>query len=145
MATTGVVNTTLMRVLFNTTGSTYVAFAHGKGGSIQISHDKREITSKDSAGWREYLEGARGLSGSSGALYAEDASQGFNEIRAKILDSTARGLTKLQVTTNVTGDDIMEFDCYIDSTSLEFAEQEDNVTFSFDFTATGPPTISAVA
>ena len=54
MATSSVLNGTKIGVY---DGSTLIAYA--TSGSISINHSAREISNKESAGWKEVMEGQR--------------------------------------------------------------------------------------
>ena len=69
MATTGKINTTLLAVYVGGTKIT-----HSQGGSLNIEHSVRDVTTKDSGGWAEQLEGLRSWSMSASGLMAYDAA-----------------------------------------------------------------------
>ena len=136
MATSGVMNGTLMGIYI---GSTLVA--HATEGSISLSMDTRDISSKDSAGTRALLEGMKSGSISMSALYAEDAAYGADELYTAM---AARTPLAVKFSTEVTADHFWSASAYL--TSLEVsAGTEDNVTYSATFELTGTITYSAVS
>ena len=136
MATTGIMNGTLLGVYV---GSTLVA--HATEGSISLSMDTRDATTKDSSGYRDLLEGTRSGSISVSALYADDATYGVNALMTAF---SSRSTLTVKFSTEVTGDDYWSATCYL--TSLEVsAATEDNATYSASFEISGAVTFSTVS
>ena len=136
MATSGVMNGTLLGVYVGTT-----LVAHATEGSISLSMDTRDISSKDSAGTRALLEGMKSGSISMSALYAEDAAYGADELYTAM---AARTPLAVKFSTEVSGDHFWSASAYL--TSLEVsASTEDNVTYSASFELTGAITYAAVS
>ena len=136
MATAGVMNGTLLGVYVGTT-----LIAHATEGSISLSMDTRDISSKDSAGTRALLEGMKSGSISMSALYAEDAAYGADELYTAM---AARTPLAVKFSTEVSGDHFWSASAYL--TSLEVsAGTEDNVSFSATFELTGAITYAAVS
>lgn len=120
-------------------GSTLVA--HATEGSISLSMDTRDVTTKDSSGMRELLEGTKSGSISVSALYAEDAAYGVEELMTAWANRTA--LT-VKFSTEVSGDHYWSANAYL--TSLEVsASTEDNASYSASFELTGAVTYTTVA
>ena len=139
MATTGVINSTIFAVYV--LDSTYKKIGHMNDASFSFSHEPRDITTKDSAGYRELLEGLRSWSMSSSNLMAFDATYGVDELRTA---ATARTQVTLRWWTSVSGDNYVQVTAYITSLEESSPGAEDNVTFSVTFEGTGSLTISAV-
>lgn len=136
MATTGIMNGTLLGVYV---GSTLVA--HATEGSISLSMDTRDATTKDSSGYRDLLEGTRSGSISVSALYADDSTYGVNALMTAFSN---RATLTVKFSTEVSGDDYWSATCYL--TSLEVsAATEDNATYSASFEISGAVTFSTVA
>ena len=136
MSTAGVMNGSLMGVYI---GSTLIA--HSTEGSISLSMDTRDISSKDSAGARALLEGMKSGSISVSALYSEDGAYGADELYTAM---AARTPLAVKFSTEVSGDHFWSASSYL--TSLEVsASTEDNMTFSAQFELTGAITYSAVS
>lgn len=138
MATTGVINTTSFALYH---GATPTKIAHSTGASISLSHDPRDITTKDSAGWTELLEGIRGWEGSIEGLHAMDDVAGANILYNAVLNRTALSVV---FTTNVTGDKKFSGTVYLTSCELGAPGQEDNATYNASFTGTGAITVTTV-
>ena len=136
MATTGIMNGTLLGVYV---GSTLIA--HATEGSISLSMDTRDATTKDSSGSRALLEATKSGTISVSALYAEDATYGVDDLM-----TAWSGRTQLTVkfSTEVSGDHYWSAAAYV--TSLEVSSgMEDNVTYSATFELTGAITYSTVS
>ena len=136
MGTAGVMNGTLMGVYI---GSTLIA--HSTEGSISLSMDTRDISSKDSAGARALLEGMKSGSISVSALYSEDGAYGADELYTAM---QSRLPLAVKFSTEVSGDHFWSASSYL--TSLEVsASTEDNMSFSATFELTGAITYTAVS
>lgn len=144
MPTTGPINGTIFRLYRNTAGTTYTALGHSTTCSISFSHSPRTITSQDSAGWDEVLEGLRSATISTSGFQADDATEGAAEYLDELLDSTARGAVTWQVTTNVSGDYIYSGDAYIESIEINNSGPEETATYSISLKVTGAVTKSTV-
>ena len=136
MPSTSVMNGSLMGVYI---GSTLIA--HSTEGSISLSMDTRDISSKDSAGSRALLEGMKSGSISVSALYTEDSAYGADELYTAM---QSRLPLQVKFSTEVSGDHFWSASSYL--TSLEVsASTEDNMTFSAQFELTGAITYAAVS
>ena len=136
MASTSVMNGSLMGVYI---GSTLIA--HSTEGSISLSMDTRDISSKDSAGSRALLEGMKSGSIAVSALYTEDSAYGADEL---FVAMAARTPLAVKFSTEVSGDHFWSASSYL--TSLEVsASTEDNMTYSATFELTGAITYAAVS
>ena len=135
MPTTGKMNATLLAVYV---GGTKIS--HATEGSISLNMDTRDVTTKDSAGYRELLEATRSWSMSASAMYADDATYGVNALETAWENRTA--LT-IRFSTEVTGDDYFEGTAYLTSLELN-GGVEDTVSYSVSFEGTGTITFSQV-
>jgi predicted secreted protein len=136
MATTGIINGTLLGVY---AGGTLIA--HATEGSISLSMDTRDATTKSSSGYRDLLEGTRSGSISVSALYANDAAYGVGDLMTSF---AARSTLVVKFSTEVSGDDYWSATCYM--TSLEVsAATEDNATYSATFEISGTVTFTTVS
>ena len=104
-------------------------------GSISINMETRDITTKDSAGYRELLEGTRSGTISVSGLIDDDGAGGAGGVLFAELDSrTAQ--TLLFGLDDATDD--YHYTCSAFCTSLEVSgATEDNVTYSATFEITG--------
>lgn len=139
MPTTGVINSTVLGVYV--LDSTYKIIGHMTDASFSFSHEPRDITTKDSAGYRALLEGLRSWTMSSSNLTAFDATYGIDSLRTAAL---ARTQLTLRWGTQVSGDDYIQGTAYISSLEESSPGAEDNATFSVTFEGTGTPTIAAL-
>lgn len=136
MATTGIMNGTLLGVY---AGSNLIA--HATEGSISLSMDTRDATTKGSSGTRDLLEATKSGTISVSALYADDAAYGVSDLMTAW---SARTTLEVKFSTEVSGDSYWSANAYI--TSLEVnAGMEDNVTYSATFELTGTITYTTVA
>lgn len=136
---TGIINASSIRVFLGTTDDSEVVVDHVTECSISLNTDIRDITTKTSGGWREILPSLKSASLSLSGLFAEDATNGFNQL----VDHQIAGDLLYVVFTNTgagatgnAGDEQFDVSGYI--TSLEqTAGTEDNVTFSMTLEITG--------
>jgi len=136
---TGIINASSIRVFLGTTNDSEVVVDHVTECSISMSTDMRDITTKTSAGWREILPGMKSASLSLSGLFAENATNNYNQL----VDHQIAGEKLFIIFTNVgtgsaanAGDEQFDVAGYI--TSLEqTAGTEDNVTFSMTIEITG--------
>jgi len=136
MASTGILNGTLLGVY---SGSTLIA--HATEGSISLSMDTRDATTKSSSGTRDLLEATKSGTISVSALYANDAAYGVDDLMTAW---SGRSTLSVKFSTEVTGDNYWSADAYV--TSLEVnAGMEDNATYSATFELTGTITYGTVA
>jgi predicted secreted protein len=139
MPTTNVINSTLVAVYVLDT--TYKKIAHMNDASFSLSMEPRDITTKDSAGYRALLEGLRSWSMSSSNLFAFDAGSGVEELRALLV---ARTPITLRWATQVSGDQYVQGSAYLTSVEENSPGAEDNVSFSVTFEGTGAVTIASL-
>lgn len=137
MATTGILNSTDLRVYVGGT-----AIAHATDASISISMSPRDVTTFDSNGWRELLEGLRQFSISSSSLYAMDAAYGVSDLATLL---TGRTTATVRFSTSETGDEVYEGTCYTTSLELNSSGAEDNGSYSVSFEGTGALTVDTVS
>jgi TP901-1 family phage major tail protein len=137
--TTGILNASSIRFFTGTTDGTHTAVANVTECSISLSTETRDISTKTSGGWREILPAMKSASINVSGYFAEDATNGFNDL----VDYQIAGTKVFAVFTNVgsgttpnSGDEEFDIAGYI--TSIEqTAGFEDNVTWSLTFEITG--------
>jgi predicted secreted protein len=111
------------------------ALADQTEGSISINMETRDITTKDSTGYRELAEGLRSGSISVSGLVDDDASGGAGGTLFTTLN--ARASVALVFGFDDASDDY-NYECDGFCTSLEVSGgTEDNVTYSATFEITG--------
>lgn len=106
---------------------------HATEGSISVSEEPRDTTTKQSGGWRELAEGLRSWSGSTSHFHAEDATVNVDDLYAHIL---ARTSVEVLFSTEQTGDKRWSGTARVTSVEVS-AGVEDNVTLSVSFEGTG--------
>ena len=137
--TTGIINSSSIRVFLGTTDESEVVLDHVTECSISMTTDMRDITTKTSAGYRELLPGLKSASMSVSGLFAEDATNGYNQL----IDHQLAGDKLFVIFTNTggeatanTGDEQFDISGYISSLE-QTAGVEDNVGFSMTIEVTG--------
>lgn len=136
MATTGIMNGTLLGVY---AGGTLIA--HATEGSISLSLDTRDATTKDSSGTRDLLEATKSGTISVSALYANDAAYGVDDLMTAW---SGRSTLAIKFSTEVTGDNYWSANAYVTSLELN-GSMEDNASYSATFELTGTITYGTVA
>lgn len=116
--------------------------SYAQNCSISISEDPRDTTTKFSLGWRELAEGLRQFSISADQLFAENATNGEEEMYDAFLARTPLFFKmtvqngSIAATTEVNGN--TRYTGQVRITSLERSGGvEDNVTFSISLEGTG--------
>lgn len=132
MATTNVTNSTLFK-LYTATGPA-VAVSRLTDLNFSVNEEPRDITTKDSAGWRQLLEGLRSYEISGGGLIAFDDTNGGLEFEESVRTRTAIVWT---LGTSVSGDPKLSGDGRLTSFELASPNFEDNVSFTFTMQGTG--------
>lgn len=143
MATVGPINGTLL-TLYRQVGTSYVKLGHSTTCSFDASHSPRSITSQDSGGFDEALEGLRSATISISGFRADDATEGVAEYMTALLSATDRGSVTWQFTTNETGDNVYSGDAYITSISESNSGPEETATFDISLQVTGAWTLGTV-
>ena len=145
MATTGPVNGTLISIYKDVSG-TLKKIANATSHSFDISKDMIDVTSKDSAGAKEFIAGEYGWTMNVEAIFEDDASVGASQQSFKDLatDLLAGTILTVVITTNVTGDEKYTGSAYFMSLSLS-APNNDKATWTGQLQGTGALTIGTVA
>ena len=127
----GILNGTLAKIQVGG-----VTVAHLTSNSLTFDMATRDASSKDSAGWKETLEGQRSFSGSGEGFFAEDATYGYTDLYNAYV---TRNIVVVTWTTSNVGDYEYEGNCFI--TSLAKTDGlEESSTFSVSFEGTGAVT-----
>lgn len=128
-----IINGTVYLLKIGTDGSE-VAIPDQTEGSISINMETRDITTKDSSGYRELLEGVRSASLSVSGLVDDDGSGGAGSDLFSVLN----GRAATHIIFGLDSGDDYHYECDAFCTSLEVsAATEDNVTYSATFEITG--------
>jgi len=129
MATTGVVNSKLMRLKF---GGTYITCQ--TNADLKVTNGTRQTTCKDSGQWEEFLYGQSNWTISGDLNFSYDAAQGGTAIYDVTVGQT---LATLVYGTGVTGDVHWSGSAVITEWSLSSPGQNENVTCAYSFQGTG--------
>lgn len=136
MATTNVINTTLLKFQGGVSGGTVVARQNDV--SFSVNMEPRDITTKDSAGWRELLEGLRSYEISISGLLAYDDSLSVYT-SATGIDTVLRARTSQTwiLGTGVSGDVKLSGAGYWTSLEVGSPDAESNCTYSATLQGSG--------
>ncbi|NBQ47721.1 MAG: hypothetical protein EBU33_04605 [Sphingobacteriia bacterium] len=145
MATTGPVNGTLISIYKDVSGS-LKKIANATSHSFDVSKDMIDVTSKDSAGAKEFIAGEYGYTLNVEAIFEDDASvgatqQSFKDLAADLLAGT---LLTIVISTNVTGDEKYTGSAFFTTLSLS-APNNDKATWTGTLQGSGALTIGTVA
>jgi predicted secreted protein len=136
MATTGIISDDEYYILVNS-----VKFTHITSCSLTIGQETIDITSFDSAGWKEIKSGDLNWSMDVEAYYAMDAAENGDEASADIVAGTSHTLL---LSTEVTGDTTFSGTAYPTSFSIN-SSKGSAVTLSVSYEGTGALTIGTVS
>ena len=142
-ASTSIMNATDVLIQFSTDGVTYSEVGRCTSASLSLSMETRDTSNKDSAGWRELLEGQKSwsLSGDGLVTYNITGADGYSDLWGYLT-----GRTKLYVKFGSTSTDEKYYSGQGYLTSLDQeAGMEDSVSMSFSFEGTGALTEGTVA
>jgi len=146
MATNGVINGTKFGVYAAGTKIGYATSA-----SISMNHNLRDTSTKDSAGWRDQMEGQRDweVSVEGMVIFVDTAGSAIsdltvNELYATYMEGSNRTSFTLMFSTEITGDLKWSGTAWLTSLSLD-TPNEDSSTWSGSFSGTGALTQSAVS
>jgi len=144
MATTGIANGTLVS-LYKTISTTPTKIANGRSTSADISIDMIEITTKDSAGYKEYIAGEKGGTFEFEGLLEQDGSIGGSLVSPSDLVTDALAGTAITVrwSTQVSGDTYYESSAIISNVNFS-APNNDAATFTCSLQMTGTITQGTV-
>tara|TARA_Y100000004_G_scaffold23286_1_gene23632 strand:- start:348 stop:779 length:432 start_codon:yes stop_codon:yes gene_type:complete len=122
--------------------STNILVAFAQNGTLNVNHSVREITNKESNGYKEVLEGLRDFTISLDGAYAwTDAggsalTNGADDILNSYILTRASLVVRFGNTAGGTGDTYYQGTVFLDSFSAT-APTEDTATYSLNFTGTG--------
>lgn len=136
MPTTNVINTTLLKFQGGNLGGTVVSRQNDV--TFSVNHEPRDITTKDSGGWRELLEGLRSYEISISGLLAYDDTLSVYTSSTGI-DAVLRARTSQTwiLGTAVSGDVKLSGAGYWTSLEVGSPDQESNCTFSATLQGSG--------
>lgn len=139
MATTGVINTKLLRWQV---GSTPVTITCQKDASLSINNETRDITCKDSGQWKDNLYGQTSWEGSGSGLASFDGTFSVDELTDLVINQT---VSPVVFTTGVTGD--IKWSGSVIWTKLDINSNgtNENVEVSYSFMGTGALTKATIS
>lgn len=134
MPSTGIFNGSTYTVMFETDQSTPIVADHVTDLSVSVSTETRDTTSKNNGGYRALLPGLKSLSVNFTAFYAQDASNGYNQLMTDFLLGAKQDVKIAAIDwggTNeeIVGDQEIVFEAYITSLELS-AGTEDNASYT---------------
>lgn len=135
-ASTSVMNATDVLVSISTDGgSTYTVIGKATSAGLSVSMDTRDTSNKDSAGWRDLLEGQKSWSLTCDGLvcYNISGKETASELFGYLNSRTALTVKFGSATTD---EKIYSGTAFLTSLSTD-AGVEDNVTFSASFEGSG--------
>jgi TP901-1 family phage major tail protein len=144
MPTTGPVNGTLIAIYKDISG-TLTKIANATSNSFDITADMIDVTSKDSAGWKEFITGEKGYTLSIEGIFEEDGSVGAGGLSWKdvITDLTAGTSVTIVMTSNVSGDLKLIGAAFFSNLNLS-APNNDKATFTATIQGTGALTVGTI-
>lgn len=129
MATTGVVNTKLLKIYVGSNAITCQT-----DGTLSITSETRETTCKDSGQWKEFLYGQTQWEISGTALGSYDGTLSLHQLTALIIAQTE---STVSFKTAVSGDDILSGTVIWTKMDIASAGTNQNVTISYTGMGTG--------
>jgi len=129
MATTGVVNSKLMKIKI---GGSFITCQ--TNADLSVTNGTRQTTCKDSGQWEEFLYGQTNWTMSGDLLFAYDAATPHEDIYDIAVGQT---LASLVYGTGVTGDVHWSGTAVVTEWSMSSPGQNENVTGAYSFQGTG--------
>lgn len=133
-ATTGIFNGSQYTVMFDS--ATPVIADNVTDLSVSVSTETRDTTTKNNGGYRAILPGLKSLTVNFTAYYANDATNGYDELMTDFLAGTKQKVKVSSIDWDAspspaenTGDQRLTFDAYITSLELS-AGTEDNASYT---------------
>ena len=137
MATTGTVNSKLLKIYYEVPPTTEVAVTCQTNAEFSINNEVFDVTCKDSGQWREVIPGQSTATLSGELFGAYDSANGHDEILDDIIAQTKIGWV---FGTGVQGDTRLSGLGYFNSASVSAPGQNEGVTMSFEIIVTGAVT-----
>lgn len=139
MATTGVVNTKLIKISYADAPSTPVGITCLTNAEFSLNNEVFDTTCKDDGQWRTVIPGMTTASLSGELFVSYDATNGHDEI---LTDALAQNKIEWVYGTGVTGDTRLSGQGYFTSNTISAPGQNEGATMSFEITVTGAVTKS---
>lgn len=146
MATTGIMNGTLLRLYADQAGGTsFTVIGTSTDVTLNLSHSPRETTNQDSAGHADFLEGKRVKSIDATFFYSVDGTNDFDAWYATFDSETLRGFVTAKVASTAQGDSTYTYDGYITGLTLNSGGPENNASCTVSIQVTGKGATGTVA
>jgi len=143
MPATSIMNSTDVVIQISTDGSTYDIVGRATSASLSVSMETRDITTKDSAGWQENLEGLKNWSLSGDGLVTYSISGEYETPDELFTILSNRTAIDVKFGSMTSGEIDYSGKAFLVSYEQE-AGVEENVTYSFSITGTGVLTQASV-
>ena len=145
MATTGLVNGTLVALYKDTGTPPLVKVANLTSTDFELSKDTIDATNKDGGNYKEFLVGLSSWTMNAEGIFEEDASVGTSSISAKdLLDDMVAGTALTVVMTSDSSTDLKLSGTAIITSFAWNAPVNDVSTFSVSLQGTGDLTVGTV-
>lgn len=146
--TTGIINGSDLRVMLEADGTTPVMVDNLTDCSISVTTEMKDTTTKSNAGYRALLPGMHSATITFSAMYASDATNGFNEIIDHQINKTKLDVKFTHIvgtgSTENVGDERFTVEAYVTSCDLN-GGTEDNSTFTVTLDVVGTITREVIA
>lgn len=141
MPVTGKINTTLLAIYTGSGAGTKIT--HLNDCSLTVNHSPRNVSTKDSAGWEEFLEGMRSWEMSASGMLSWDATNAPDDLFTANINT--RTAVTVLFTTATTGDIVFSGSAWVTSIEMSSPGQEETATFSISLQGTGTLTKGTVS
>lgn len=139
MATTGIVNTKLIKIQYNDAPNTPIVITCLTNAEFTLNNETFDTTCKDDGQWRTLKAGQSTATLSGELYYSEDATNGAPSI---LVDALAQNKVEWVFGSGVSGDTRLSGQGYFTSTSISAPGQNEGATMSFEIAVTGAVTKS---
>ena len=143
MPATSIMNSTDVVIQISTDGSSYDIVGRATSASLSVSMETRDITTKDSAGWQENLEGLKNWSLSGDGLVTYSISGEYETPDELFTILSNRTAIDVKFGSMTSGEIDYSGKAFLVSYEQE-AGVEESVTYSFSLTGTGTLTQASV-
>jgi len=146
--TTGIINGSDLKVMLAASGGTEVLVDNLTDASISVTTEMKDTTTKSNAGYRALLPGMHSATISFSAMYASDATNGYNELVDFQINKTKLDVRFTHIVgsggTENAGDERFQVEAYITSLDLN-GGTEDNATYTVALDVVGTITREVIA
>lgn len=139
MATTGIVNTKLIKIQYNDAPNTPATIMCQTNAEFSLNNETFDTTCKDDGQWRTVIPGQSTASLSGELYFSEDAANGGPQI---LTDTISQAKVEWVFGSGVSGDTRLSGQGYFTSVSISAPSQNEGTTMSFEITVTGAVTKS---